>query len=420
MIAWWLGNMALASLLMLAVLALRLPVSRWLGAGAAYALWLVPLLRLVAPPLPATPAELAPLSTIVLAVDVGDTAAIRNGAALDWTAILLALWALGAVGFLAWQWLTYRAFLTRLSFSSRSAGEHRGLPLIESAAVQGPVALGLLDRRIVVPADFTTRYSVGERTLALDHEAVHHRRGDIWWNHVALLILALNWFNPVAWIAFRAFRADQELACDAAVVAGREAAARGDYAEALVKSVSPERPVTAAPLNQVDQLKRRLKMLKTHRKTALRTLGGILAVGTLAAAGALLGSPGIAHPHPEDGKQERRERIIIHTDRQGGQGAAGHAEHGRHRVEIRRGANGEIIEPSCGDGQRTNIDEGTGADGQRARIVLCSRGNATPAQRVEHLQRARDRLANDTDLSAEARQRVTAAIDREIARLRGQ
>lgn len=417
MIGWWLGNMALASLLMLAVLTLRLPVSRWLGAGAAYALWLVPLLRLVAPPLPSLSTELAPLPTITLAVDVGDRLAAPNGAGIDWTSLLLALWALGAVGFLAWQWLTYRAFLTRLSLSSRSAGEHRGLPLIESAAVRGPVALGLLDRRIVVPADFTTRYSAGERALALDHEAVHHRRGDIWWNHVALLILALNWFNPVAWIAFRAFRADQELACDAAVIAGRESAARGDYAEALVKSVSPEWPVTAAPLNQVDQLKRRLKMLQTHRKGALRTLGGIAAVAALAAAGALLGSPGIAHPHPEDGKQERRERIIIRTDQHGGDATAGHGEH---RVEIRRGANGEIVEPSCGDGQRTNIDEGAGADGRRARIVLCSRGNATPAQRVEHLQRARDRLANDTDLSAEARQRVTAAIDREIARLRGQ
>ena len=63
---------------------------------------------------------------------------------------------LGAAAFLAWQWLAYRRFLTELSLDSRSIGAHRGLPLIESAAVQGPVALGLLDRRIVVPADFET------------------------------------------------------------------------------------------------------------------------------------------------------------------------------------------------------------------------------------------------------------------------
>ena len=67
---------------------------------------------------------------------------------------MLAAWARGAARLLAWQFLSYRRFLTELSLSSRSVGAHRGLPLIESAAVQGPVALGLLDRRIVVPADF--------------------------------------------------------------------------------------------------------------------------------------------------------------------------------------------------------------------------------------------------------------------------
>ena len=82
---------------------------------------------------------------------------------------------------------------------------------------QGPLALGVLDRRIVVPGRFLQRYNPGERRLALEHELVHHRRGDIWWNLAALLVLALNWFNPVAWLAFRAFRSDQELACDAAV-----------------------------------------------------------------------------------------------------------------------------------------------------------------------------------------------------------
>jgi bla regulator protein blaR1 len=414
---WWFGNMALASLLMLAVLAIRLPVARWLGAGAAYALWLVPALRLAAPPLPSFSSELAPLPDLVLALEIGGAPAGAEAAMIGWSGVLLGSWAVGAAGFLVWHWLAYRTFLTRLSLSSRSAGEHRGIPLMESGAVQGPIALGLLDRRIVVPADFTRRYSAEERALALDHEAVHHRRGDIWWNHLALLVLALNWFNPVAWIAFRAFRADQELACDAAVIARRSSAARGDYAEALVKSVSPGRPITAAPLNQVDQLKRRLKMLKTHRGGLLRTLGGMAVVANLAAVGALLGSPGIAHPHPEDGKQERRERIIVRTDRHGGGGEARHREHREHRVEIRRGGHGGHVETNC-DGERTNIDEGSGD--QRARIVLCSRGDSTPAQRAEHLQRSRERLAGDPDLSAETRNRITAALDREISRLRGQ
>lgn len=416
MIAWLIQNMIWASVLMLVVLAVRLPVARWLGAGAAYALWLAPALRLVLPPLPERAAGMLPETAIVVRIDGAAPVAAATGT--NWFAMLIAVWAVGAAAFLIWQWRSYRAFLTELSLTSRSIGMHAGLPLIESDAVQGPVALGLLDRRIVVPADFATRYGEAERALALDHEAIHHRRGDIWWNHLALGLLALNWFNPVAWLAFRAFRADQELACDAAVTAARSGEARHDYAGALVKSVSPARPVTAAPLNQIAQLKRRLKMLKTHRKSALRSFAGVAAVLMLTGTGAILGSAGVAHPHPEEGKQDRRERIIImdrHGD--GAQGAAGQAGHREHRVEIRRGPNGEIVEPDCGDGERTNFEEGT--DDRRTRIVLCSRGGGSPAQRAEHLQRARDRLARNDELSAETRARITAQLDREIARLRG-
>lgn len=412
MIGWLLQNMIWASLLMLIVLAIRLPVARWLGAGAAYALWIAPALRLVLPPLPAAAAGMLPETAIVIGIDGAAPAAAAGGT--NRLALPIAIWAAGAAAFLIWQWRTYRAFLTEISLTSRSIGTHGGLPLIASDTVQGPIALGLLDRRIVVPADFAARYGAAEQALALDHEAIHHRRGDIWWNHLALGLLALNWFNPIAWIAFRAFRADQELACDAAVLAARPAGDRGDYAEALVKAASPARLVTAAPLNRIDQLKRRLKMIKAHRKSALRSIGGIAAAVMLAGAGAMLGSAGVAHPHPESGKQEHRERIII-MDRQGEGAQAGHGEH---RVEIRRGPNGEIVEPSCGDGERTNLEDRAGD--RRTRIVLCSRGNASAAQRVEHLQRARDRLAQSSELSTETRSRITAQLDREIARLRGQ
>ena len=414
MTAWLIQNMIWASALMLVVLAIRLPVARWMAAGAAYALWLAPALRLVLPPLPERAAEMLPETAILIEID-GAAPLVASGGT-SWPTILAAIWAIGGAAFLVWQWRRYRAFLTELSLSSRSIGMHGGLPLVESAAVEGPVAIGLLDRRIVVPADFATRYGEAERTLALDHEAIHHRRGDIWWNHLALGLLALNWFNPVAWLAFRAFRADQELACDAAVTAARTSEERHDYAEALVKSVSPARTLTAAPLNQIDQLKRRLKMLKTHRKSALRSLAGIAAVVALTGTGVMLGSAGVAHPHPEEGKQERRERIVI-MDRHGEGAAGGHADRREHRVEIRRGPNGEIVGPSCGEGERTNIEDGS--DGRRTRIVLCSRGNASPAQRAEHLQRARDRLAQNDELSAETRARITAQLDREIARLRG-
>jgi bla regulator protein blaR1 len=414
MIAWLAGNMAWASLTMLLVLLVRRPVASLFGAGPAYALWLLPAGRLLMPPLPSLGAEMPSLVPSLMVVTLPEAPApLAAAAGPIWVAALAATWLGGAAAFLAWQWLGYRRFLTGVSLSSRSVGAHRGLPLVESAAVQGPLALGLLDRRIVVPADFDLRYSEGERRLALDHEAVHHRRADIWCNLAALLMFALNWFNPIAWFSFRAFREDQELACDAAVARAATPEARHVYACALIKSASRPGLIAACPLNSADQLKRRLRMMNDHRISRARMLGGAAAVTLLAGLTATVGSPGIAHPHPEGDAQERTERVIVMTHK--GDAAAGDASH---RVRIRRGEGGEVVLPDCSPSERTEVNEGT--DDQRTRVVLCSRGAGTPAERAERLQRARDRLAGDDDLSAEQRARVTAALDREIARLRGQ
>lgn len=410
--SWLAGNLLWASALMLLVLAVRRPFAAAFGAGPAYALWLLPLLRLVVPPV-ALPEAAALLPPVDLVVELAPGATAASAAA-GWWPWLSGLWLAGAGAFLAAQFLAYRAFLTRLSLSAHSLGAHAGLPLIESAAVQGPLALGLLDRRIVLPADFAERYSPGERRLALDHEALHHRRGDIWWNLAALIVLAFNWFNPLAWLAFRAFREDQELACDAAVAARAAAAERHDYARALVKSASRPGLVAVCPLNRTDQLKRRLKMMKTHRSSRIRTFGGAAAVAALAAAGLAFGSAGAAHPHPDKDGEVRQHRIIImEKEGEGGEGR-------EHAIRLRRGENGEIELPEgCREGERiADVDERQ--DGERTRILLCARGEADPAQRAERLQRVRERLARNEHLSAEQRERIAAALDREIARIRGQ
>ncbi|HET9428365.1 MAG TPA: M56 family metallopeptidase [Allosphingosinicella sp.] len=423
MIGWFFGNLAWASVVILLVLLVRRPVARCFGAGVAYALWLLPAARMLMPPQAwlagELPSLLPPLDLVVLA---GGSAAPlpSSGGPGQWVPLLLAIWAGGAAAFFVWQGLGYRRFLTRLSLASRSLGGLEGVPLVESAIVSGPLALGLLDRRIVVPADFGTRYSPEERRLALAHELVHHRRGDIWCNHLALLFLGFNWFNPIAWIAFRAFRADQELACDFAVSAAATDQSRQDYARALIKSASPNGLIAACPLNHADQLKRRLKMMKDHRRSRLRLLGGIAAVATLAGVSLTFGTPGIAHPHPEGAEDgERRQRIVILETKGGDHARAG--EHAKHVLRIhRRGENGEIVVPeSCReDNELVNVDEGS-AD-QRTRIMICGDGEGDSASRLEHLERARQRLAENDELSAEHRQRVLEAMDRAIARVRAQ
>jgi beta-lactamase regulating signal transducer with metallopeptidase domain len=287
MTGWLFETFIAVSLLIVAVLLLRGLVARLFGAEWAYSLWLIPALRLVLPPLPQLSEALPPVVIFIPATGGGTASLPADAGPGQWVPLLLATWAGGAVIFLTLQWLAYRAFLRRLDTSSRPARppEYGGIATFVSEAVDGPLALGLLRRRIVIPSDFSRRYSDGQRRLAMEHELTHHRRRDIWWNMAAILFLALNWFNPLAWIAFRAFRTDQELACDAAVAGGASAEERHQYALAMVKSAARPGLIAACSMNGAGELKRRLRMMRSHRSSRLRSAGGLSALGLLSVAG---------------------------------------------------------------------------------------------------------------------------------------
>ncbi|HEX8309110.1 MAG TPA: M56 family metallopeptidase [Allosphingosinicella sp.] len=296
MIAWLIETFLAVTLLMVMVLVLRGPVARSFGAGWAYALWAVPALRLVLPPLPQLAPDLYLPSVILFIPTAAEMAAPLPAEAGpgQWVPFMLAMWAGGAVIFLILQWLGYRTFLGRIRDGARPARPplFGGIRTWISDKVDGPLAIGVIERRIVLPGDFSRRYNPVERRLALEHELVHHKRGDIWWNLAATLVLAIFWFNPIAWLAFRAFRSDQELACDAAVARTASLDERCDYARALVKSASRPGLIAACALNPAGELKRRLRMMRNHRASRLRSTGGVVALSAFAAAGFAIGTAG--------------------------------------------------------------------------------------------------------------------------------
>jgi hypothetical protein len=67
-------------------------------------------------------------------------------------------------------------------------------------------------------------------------------------NFAAQLVLALHWFNPLAWIGWRAMRRDQEAACDARVIAYRAPEERAFYGEVIASFAAGPRLALAAPM----------------------------------------------------------------------------------------------------------------------------------------------------------------------------
>lgn len=291
MSGWIVDTLVASTVLMLVVLVLRRPVRALFGSRIAYALWLLPALRMILPPLPEAVVAAAPVTPLPMrlqaALPLPPLSQFPHPASApaDWTLPLAAVWLAGVFACLVLSALAYAMFLRRLRASGTAIGTVDGLTIWASEAVDGPLAFGVLRQGVAVPGDYATRYAGGEFALALRHEAMHHRRRDLAINMIALAMRALHWFNPVAYWAHRAFRADQELACDAAVLAGEEAGERHAYACALVKSAGVRLPAAACAMNGKGQLKRRLGMMNRKGNSRRRALMGSLVVGALVTGG---------------------------------------------------------------------------------------------------------------------------------------
>ena len=284
-------SLLMTALLIAAVLAVRRPVAALLGARMAYALWMIPALRLILPPLPGGETVVADLPGSAPALALAAQPVMVDAAATPgWSAMLtaltpwlLVLWLAGALTVLAAALLRHHRWLRSVRRHGTPLDPVGRIGVVMSDCVDGPVATGLLRPLIVVPADFFARYNRAERQLAIEHELAHHRAGDLWANVAALAVLAAQWFNPLAWRAVHGFRFDQEAACDARVLSG---AATGcgvqrahSYACAIAKSAAGPRLLLAAPMKSGTKVKERLQMLNQNPRLGLRPVAGRLLLG---------------------------------------------------------------------------------------------------------------------------------------------
>ena len=224
-----------SSVAILLVLATRKALLQRFGAHVAYAIWAVVPLSAAAVMLPAPAASLSIQGTPATAGDLvlAAISSTQSAAAsrLDPAAWLLVAWLLGALAMFAALAAQQRRFTRGLGHLS-AAGDGTLRAQTSSGC---PALLGAWQPRVVLPADFEQRYSAAQRALILLHEHTHRQRGDAQINALAAGLRCLFWFNPLFHFAASRFRFDQELACDAVVIA-RHPGARRDYADAMLKA----------------------------------------------------------------------------------------------------------------------------------------------------------------------------------------
>ncbi|RUO53621.1 TonB family protein [Pseudidiomarina homiensis] len=223
----WLSE---ASLVLVVVGALRLVGHRWLlqklGAVSLYSLWAVVPILLLAVLLPQSWWPFADaISSLRFVIDPSQQ--FENLTVPAPTNVLSIIWSAGFV-------LALSAFLLRWPRVNQY-WRCGNLRIVRIASGGGPAIAGVLRPTLFLPADFSQRFDAQQRRLILKHEQHHWRRGDTVANIVAFILCMIFWFHPVAWLCYRRFRCDQELACDAVILAQVSPPQRVRYGHTLLQ-----------------------------------------------------------------------------------------------------------------------------------------------------------------------------------------
>lgn len=376
-------NSAWAAVVVALVLIIRKPFARRFGARVSYLLWFAPAARLFLPQLDILKLPESPVITglaesgLAPASAPTETISTASGVLELAAAAILFVWIAGAVAKISTIIASGRrlarhapeqsdpappALLGAYTAICRDFGLRRPPAQLRVAHdASGPAIVGLFRPLIIVPVTFLADYTVEERRLALAHEISHLRRGDMATNFIAHLLLALQWPNPAAWFAIRAFRIDQEAACDNYVLT-RLSAAPEPYARTILKAARKARPLAAPAISLGHPLKERIMLLNASPSSlAKRLAGGVAASALIFASLAATASYGFAQEEPVS-----IEETIIE---QGGETPGT-----QRRILVMMGTEEEIVFDDMAVNDRHHVLEFEDEDGSR-RVIRISDGD---------------------------------------------
>ncbi len=319
------------------VLILRLLLKR-MPKSYAYALWMVVLFRFLCPVNISSPLSLFPVNprpvrqeilyqeipeieTGVIWVDravnqvMEESLSVENTAASinpiqAWLAVGFVIWAFGMVSFAGyhlWQWwklqrkLRTAVHTEELSFVQMNFRKGR-LAVWESDRIEGAFVMGIFRPAVYLPAGL----SGDDREYILCHEQIHAERRDYLVKLLGLAMVAVHWFNPLAWLTFRLMCADMEMSCDERVIKrlGREV--RESYSQVLLAQAERRSGILLPLAFGKNHTYLRIRnILKYHKPGVILTLSGVI---LLVAAGiGLITSP----PENVDKKEDENTSVSI-------------------------------------------------------------------------------------------------------------
>lgn len=247
---YWVFNMSIVAGITTGVIALIRTVKRVPRRMMAL-LWLIPALRMIVPLGLSSPYSLMSMlsrittKTVVVYQPSQDVSfsmmnmtmaansyfpiTYKTNILHDIFATASIVWIIVALAILLLLTVLYVTTLRELEDS-----EHLRENIYLSEKVTSPAVYGILQPRIILPASWADR----DWDLVLLHEQTHIRRGDNLWRMLAFALVAIHWFNPIAWVFLKMLLTDLELACDEGVLVKLGPDRRKEYALSLLDSKS--------------------------------------------------------------------------------------------------------------------------------------------------------------------------------------
>lgn len=217
--------------------------------------------------------------------------------------ILGYIWLLGFLIFLMHNIISYINFRSRLKVLSYDISEDnikkiysklilemkikRKIALKYCNGISTPLGTGIFKSYILLPK---VSYSNEEIEWILKHELMHYKRHDLIYKSLAMITVAIHWFNPLVYVMGKSINSDCELSCDEAILKNSNIEERKFYATILVdsikinKNIALQSNLSTGLNNNKNNLKRRLGIMlnleKRKKGIAAAALAAVLATSS--------------------------------------------------------------------------------------------------------------------------------------------
>lgn len=221
----------------------------------------------------------------------------KSNSSISISKYLFVIWILGVVVISFWNFYCYKRFIRDINISTyrdeileslvynckENLKINSFINVRRSYTIAGPMIIGILNPIIIFPRNFDCNYKLEPVII---HELIHYKRKDLLFKIIQLVIVTMNWFNPLVYVMNNMFEKWCEISCDEIVAENMSYCKRKEYGETILNIIERNSIVLNSLCfylcNDKRYIKRRLMMmLKIKKDSKFKKISGIVLVSAI-------------------------------------------------------------------------------------------------------------------------------------------